>query len=127
VNAYEFGGGPTAKEGWEHHAKDFPQQPLLAAQAAFDLLNEIVRQADVVQGLFEGLDGPLRLGMVALEAFSGKEATALSGFGMALLIGCGARHCELLHVGVTTLKKWEETRTSQYGIAICASLDAARP
>jgi hypothetical protein len=76
----------------------------LASQAAFDLRDEIVRQADVVQGLFESLDGPLRLGMVALEAFSGQAATALSGFGMALLIGCGPRHSMLLHMGVTTLK-----------------------
>jgi hypothetical protein len=57
-----------------------------------------------VQGLFEGLDGTLRLGMVALEAFRGKAATALSGFGVTLLIGCGPSHGVLLHMGVTTLK-----------------------
>src|SRR5712691_13500940 len=38
AHAREFGGGATAKEAREHHAKDFPQQPLLASQAAFDLL-----------------------------------------------------------------------------------------
>ena len=62
----------------------------MASQAAFDLLHEVARQADVVQGLFEGLNGTLRLGVVALEAFRGGAATALSGFGVALLIGFGA-------------------------------------
>src|SRR4029450_5809731 len=107
AHAREFRGGATAKEGREHHTKDFPQQPLLASQAAFDLLDEIVRQANVMQGLVEGRDGPLCLGMVTLEAFSGNAATALSGFGVALLIGCGPSHSVLLLMGVTT---WEKRR-----------------
>jgi hypothetical protein len=53
----------------------------------------------------EGLDGTLRLGVVALEAFRGGATTALSGFGVALLIGFGAGHGALLHMGVTTLEK----------------------
>jgi hypothetical protein len=72
----------------------------LASQAAFDLLDEVVRQAHVVQGLFEGFDGTLRLGLVALEAFSGSAATTLSGFGVALLIGFGPSHGVLLSTGV---------------------------
>src|SRR5262249_15014130 len=48
AHAREFRGGATAKEGREHHAKDFPQQPLLTSQAAFELLNEVVGQTDVV-------------------------------------------------------------------------------
>jgi hypothetical protein len=113
AHAREFGGGATAKKRREHHAKDFPQEPLLASQAAFDLLHEVVRQTHGVQGLFEGLDGTLRLGVVALEAFSGSAATALSGFGLALLIGFGAGHGVLLHMGMTTVEKQEETMTSQ--------------
>jgi hypothetical protein len=42
--------------------------------------------------------------MVALEAFSSNAATALSGFSVTFLIGCGPNHGVLLHVGVTTLK-----------------------
>jgi hypothetical protein len=94
-----FRGGATAKEGREHHAKDFPQQPLLASQAAFELLDEIVRQADVVQGLFEGLDGTLRLGMVALEAFRSSAATALSGFGLFFGVSFASGHGALLGSG----------------------------
>jgi hypothetical protein len=85
----------------------------LASQAAFDLLHEVVRQAHGVQGLFEGLDGTLGLGVVALEAFRSGAATALSGFGLALLIGFGAGHDVLLHMGTTTVEKQEETMTSQ--------------
>ena len=61
----------AAKERREHEAKDFAQQGLLTSETAFDLLDEMVRQAYVVEGLFEGLDGTLRLGVIALEAFSG--------------------------------------------------------
>jgi hypothetical protein len=43
--------------------------------------------------------------VVALEAFCSSAATALSGFGVAFLIGFGAGHGVLLHMGVTTLDK----------------------
>jgi hypothetical protein len=43
--------------------------------------------------------------VVALEAFCSSAATALSGFGVALLIGCGVGHGVLLHMDVTTLDK----------------------
>jgi hypothetical protein len=35
-----------------------------------------------VQGLFEGLNGTLRLAPITLQAFMRLEATALSGFGL---------------------------------------------
>jgi hypothetical protein len=126
-HAREFGGGATAKKRRKHHAEDFPEQPLLASQAAFDLLDEIVRQADVVQGLFEGLDGTLCLGTVTLEAFRDGAATALSGFGLALLIGCGAHHSVLLHMGVTTLKKERRPGPRSRAWPSWHVLGAARP
>jgi hypothetical protein len=49
-----------------------------------------------VQGLFEGLNGTLRLGVVALEAFSGGTATALAGFGLLFGISFGGEHSALL-------------------------------
>ena len=60
----QFRGGAAAKKRREHQAKDFAQQFLLASQAAFDLLDEVVGQAQGMQGLFEGLNGPLRLALI---------------------------------------------------------------
>ena len=59
-HAREFRGRATAKERREHHAKDFPQQLLLASQAAFDLLDEVVRQADIASELLQAENDRLR-------------------------------------------------------------------
>ncbi len=45
--------------------------PLLASQTAFDLLDRVRGEPQVVPGLFEGLDGTLSLGVVVLEALLG--------------------------------------------------------
>jgi len=47
----------------------------LASQAVLDLLYEGIGQAQVVEGLFEGLDGPLRLSLVTLETLMGFSAS----------------------------------------------------
>ena len=58
-----------------------------------------------MDGLLEVLGGVLRLAAVSREALVCIETTAPAGFGVALLIGFGAGHGVLLHMGVTTLEK----------------------
>jgi hypothetical protein len=80
-----------------------------------------------MQSLFKGLDSTLRLSAVALEAFSGGATTALSGFGMALLIGFGAGHGVLLHMGVTILEKQRRPGPLSRSFPYLHTLCAARP
>jgi hypothetical protein len=68
----------------------------LAAQAPFDFGHQIFGETQVMEGLLHDLRGVLRLAAVALEAFSGGATTALSGFGVAFLIGFGTDHSVLL-------------------------------
>src|SRR4029450_350454 len=49
-------GTAAPKEGGKHEAEDFPQELLLGSQAAFDLDDEVIRQAYVVEGLVQGFD-----------------------------------------------------------------------
>jgi hypothetical protein len=51
-----------------------------------------------VQSLFKGLDGMLRLGVVALEAFRSGAAPALYRFGLSFMILSGATHGVLLQL-----------------------------
>jgi hypothetical protein len=50
----------------------------------------------LVEGLFESLDGTLRLSVIALEAFSGSAPTALSGCGLFSGVSLCGRHGALL-------------------------------
>jgi len=58
---------------------------VLAAYAAFDLCHQVFWQAQVLQGLVQGLRSPLRLAPIAFETLVRLEATTVSGFG--LLVG----------------------------------------
>jgi hypothetical protein len=62
-------------------------------QAPFDLGHQGFRKPQGIEGLLEGLGGPLRLTAVACEALLRCAATALSGFGVFFDIsfGCGHR------------------------------------
>jgi hypothetical protein len=51
-----------------------------------------------MEGLVEGLSGVLRLAAITCEALLRVQATALSGFDVAFLIGCGTSHRVLLRV-----------------------------
>jgi hypothetical protein len=73
------------------------QELLLAAQAAFNLGYQVFGEAQVIQGLLQDLGGVLRLAAVALEAFSGRTAPALSGFGVFFRVSFRGRHGALLH------------------------------
>jgi hypothetical protein len=68
----------------------------LASQACFNLGHEVFRQPQGIEGLVEGLSGPLRLSAVALEAFSGRTAPALYRFRLSFMILSGTAHGVLL-------------------------------
>ena len=57
----------------------------------------------------------------------GSAATALSGFGVALLIGCGAGHGVLLPMSVTILDKWRRPGPLSRTWSYLHPLGAARP
>src|SRR5262249_61117320 len=65
-----------------HHSTKLAQQLLLAPYAAFDLGHEVFRQPQVIEGLLEGLSGPLRLAAVVREALLRCAISASSGFGV---------------------------------------------
>jgi hypothetical protein len=68
----------------------------LAAQAPCDLGREVFRQPQVIEGLLEGLGGPLRLTSVSLKALLSFEATR-SGFRLFFGVSLRGRHDALLH------------------------------
>ena len=51
-----------------------------------------------MESLLQGLGGLLRLAAVALEAFSGRMAPALSRFRLSFMILSGMAHGMLLHL-----------------------------
>jgi hypothetical protein len=51
-----------------------------------------------MKGLLQDLGGVLRLAAITCEALLRLQATALSGFGVAFLIGFGTSHGVLLRV-----------------------------
>jgi len=61
-------GTSTAKEGGEHEAEDCAKPLLLDAQSAFDLDDEVIRQAHVVEGLVQRFDIALGLALLVLLA-----------------------------------------------------------
>jgi len=67
----------AAKECGKHEAEDFAEPLLLGSQAAFDLGNEVVRQAEIVEGLVEGFDIALGLSLLVLVALLPPTAVAV--------------------------------------------------
>src|SRR5215831_3190479 len=78
----QFGVRAAAKERRTHHAKDFPQELVLAGQTPFDLGHEVFSKPQVIEGLLEGRGGVLRLAAVTLNALLRCAISAASGFGV---------------------------------------------
>ena len=95
-HATEFRGRATAKESRKHHPDDCAHELWLAAQAPCDLGHHGLRQAQVLQGVVQGLGGPWRLAPIALKTFMGLKATALSGFGLLFGVSFEGGHGVLL-------------------------------
>ena len=89
-------GTAAPKEGGKHEAEDFPQELLLGSQAAFDLDDEVIRQAYVVEGLVQGFDIALGLALLVLMAFFRLQTTACDGFGVLFDVSFGKGHGALL-------------------------------
>jgi len=61
----------------------------LAAQAPFDLCDQGVRQAQLLQSVVEGLSSVLSLAAITSEAFSSGAALALSRIDLSFMILSG--------------------------------------
>src|SRR6266849_6754005 len=72
-------GTEAPKEGGKHKAEDFPEELLLGSQAAFDLDDEVIRQAHVVEGLVQGVDIALGVAWLLLMAFFRMQTPAVDG------------------------------------------------
>jgi len=94
----QFGVGTAAEQWGKHDSKDFAQQLVLAPQASFDLGDQVVAEAQVLERLLQGLGGLLCLAAVALEAFSGSVTPALYRFRLSFMILSGTAHGVLLHL-----------------------------
>src|SRR5215831_866060 len=92
----QFGVRAAAKERRTHHAKDFPQELVLAGQTPFDLGHEVFSKPQVIEGLLEGRGGVLRLAAVTRKALLRFQATTLAGFGMMFSVSYTWRHRALL-------------------------------
>jgi hypothetical protein len=62
----------------------------LGAQAAFDLDDEVIGHAHVVEGLMQGFDIALGLALLSLMACFCMQATACGGFGVLVDVSFGA-------------------------------------
>jgi hypothetical protein len=91
-------GTAAPKEGGKHEAEDFPEELLLGSQAAFDLEDEVIRQAHVVEGLVQGVDIALGLTLLVLMAFFRMQATAVDGFGVLFDVSFGSGHGAFLRL-----------------------------
>jgi len=85
-------GTSAAKEGRKHEAKDFAEQLLLRSQAAFDLNDQVIGQAEVIEGLPERFDIVLGLALLVCMAFLSVEATTFDRFGLLFDISFGSGH-----------------------------------
>ena len=94
--------GHCGKETWgKHDPKGFAQELVLTPQTPFDLGQQIYGEAQVLQGLLQGLDGLLCQVVITCEALLRCEAATLSDFRVSFDVWCGGRHGVLLaSVGV---------------------------
>jgi hypothetical protein len=82
----------AAEERGEHQAEDCAKPLLLGSQAAFDLGDEVVGQAQIMESLVEGVNSALGLSLLALVAFFGIETPPCDGFGVLFDVSLGAGH-----------------------------------
>jgi hypothetical protein len=88
----------AAKESGKHEAKDFAEQLLLGAQAAFDLDDEVIGQAEVIEGLTERFDIALGLSLLVCMAVLSVEATPFDSFSLLFDISFGSGHGRFLRL-----------------------------
>jgi hypothetical protein len=91
-------GTAAPKEGGKHEAEDFPEELLLSSQAVFDLDDEVIRQAHVVEGLVQGFDIALGLALLVLMALFRMQTPAVDGFSVLFDVLLGAGHGAFLRL-----------------------------
>ena len=96
--ASQLMGAAAPKEGGKHEAEDFPEELLLSAQAPFDLNDEVLRQAEVVEGLVDGIDIALGLALLLLMTLFRMQASAFDGFRVLFDVSLGSGHGAFLHL-----------------------------
>ncbi len=91
-------GTAAPQEGGKHEADDFPEELLLGAQAAFDLDDEVIRHAHVVEGLGQGFDSALGLALLVLMACFRMQPSAVDGVSVLFDVSLGAGHGAFLRL-----------------------------
>jgi hypothetical protein len=91
-------GTPEAKKGGKHEGKDLAHELFLAAQAPFDLQNQVIGHTQVQESLVEGFNVALGLSLLALMTFFGIETPPLDGFGLFFGVLSGWGHGEVLRL-----------------------------
>ena len=98
ARATQLIGIDAAEQRGEHETEDFAEQLLLGSQAAFDLSDEVVGQAQVMEGLVEGFDLTLGLFLLAFVSLLSVETPPRDGFGLLFDISFGADHGDVLRL-----------------------------
>jgi hypothetical protein len=91
-------GAAAAKEGGKHESEDLSQELFLAAQAPFDLKDQVIGHAQVQESLVEGFNVALGLFLLAFVAFFGVETAPPHSFGLFFGVWSGGSHGDILHL-----------------------------
>ena len=81
----------------------------MGSQTAFDLDDQVVGQAQVMEGLVERVDVTLGLSLLVLLAFFSIEATTLDGFGLFFGVSSGWGHGGFLRSVCERYRRSKET------------------
>ena len=93
-----FMGTSRAKQSRNHEGEELAQELVLAAQATFDLSDQIIGKTQFLAGLMEGFDVALSLSLLALRTFLSMETTTLDGFGLFSGVSFGRGHGGCLRI-----------------------------
>jgi hypothetical protein len=107
----------AAKEGRAHHPNDLTQQLLLAPYAACAFAPQGVRQAHVLQGVVEGLGGPLGVAPILLQTFLSVTTAALASFGVFFRVSFCWGHDDLLRIVIMSIPDRKETMSHPISIS----------
>jgi hypothetical protein len=88
-------GAAAPKEGGKHEAEDFPEEFLLGSQAAFDLDDEVIRQAEVVEGGIRLRRDSWVSVMYAEELNSTTSSVTLQRTDRHGILGQKSAHCQM--------------------------------
>jgi hypothetical protein len=85
-------GTVAPKERGKHETEDFPEELLLGSQTAFDLVDEVIGQAQIIKGLAERFDITLGLALLMYMAFLRIEAAPFESLRLLVSVSSGWGH-----------------------------------